>query len=373
MVCQAASQTRFRALKHENGVAGCATIIVRVIACFQPLQDCQAEYFRHLLKPDFESWLCGEEPDGLANAKSSKLPLDMGMQRVGIANPLPRTDKVSADFALPVFEFPELLNSKDCQVKQQSHGCYDTPDGGSGCAAKQFLVFDQTGDKTTLIYSSGIGTPFHCLNSWSTKPTVGYNLHGDEIGMTRDMHYPSGLNLTDDDCRGTDRSEMHEDTEEINALLYSDDEDDYPEDDEEISTGHSPSTMTAYDKQDWFQGGMEEVASSTRAAKRMKLSEGHYMIPSLMDTASSAKPEKLLAEDDDAESSSADETMRFGNMGSLSGNKRLRKEKIRQTVNILQGLIPDGENKDAIVILDEAIRYLRTLKLKAKSLGLTAL
>ncbi|KAL9396349.1 hypothetical protein Peur_010602 [Populus x canadensis] len=51
MVCQAASQTNFRALKHENGIAGCATIIVRVIACFQPLQDCQAEYFRHLLKP----------------------------------------------------------------------------------------------------------------------------------------------------------------------------------------------------------------------------------------------------------------------------------------------------------------------------------
>lgn len=51
MVCQAASQTRFRALKHENGVDGFATIIVRVIACFQPLRNCQAEYFRHLLKP----------------------------------------------------------------------------------------------------------------------------------------------------------------------------------------------------------------------------------------------------------------------------------------------------------------------------------
>lgn len=51
MVCQAASQTRFRALKHENGMAGKAPIIVKVIACFQPLQDCQAEYFRHLLKP----------------------------------------------------------------------------------------------------------------------------------------------------------------------------------------------------------------------------------------------------------------------------------------------------------------------------------
>ncbi|ESW08349.1 hypothetical protein AAZX31_04G090300 [Glycine max] len=51
MVCQAASQTRFRALKHENGIAGSSTIIVRVIACFQPLRECQAEYFRHLLKP----------------------------------------------------------------------------------------------------------------------------------------------------------------------------------------------------------------------------------------------------------------------------------------------------------------------------------
>ncbi|RZB63253.1 hypothetical protein D0Y65_040070 [Glycine soja] len=51
MVCQAASQTRFRALKHESGIKGEPAIIVRVIACFQPLHDCQAEYFRHLLKP----------------------------------------------------------------------------------------------------------------------------------------------------------------------------------------------------------------------------------------------------------------------------------------------------------------------------------
>jgi len=41
MVCQAASQTRFRALKHESGIAGNSTIIVRVIACFQPLRECQ--------------------------------------------------------------------------------------------------------------------------------------------------------------------------------------------------------------------------------------------------------------------------------------------------------------------------------------------
>ncbi|KAI6687864.1 hypothetical protein NL676_024692 [Syzygium grande] len=38
-------------MKHENGTAGNSTIVVRIIACFQPLHDCQAEYFRHLLKP----------------------------------------------------------------------------------------------------------------------------------------------------------------------------------------------------------------------------------------------------------------------------------------------------------------------------------
>ncbi|KAG5226619.1 cyclin-D4 [Salix suchowensis] len=51
MVWQAASQTRFRALKYENGIAGKPSIIVRFIACYRPLLDCQAEYFRHLLKP----------------------------------------------------------------------------------------------------------------------------------------------------------------------------------------------------------------------------------------------------------------------------------------------------------------------------------
>lgn len=50
MVCQAASQTRFRALMYENGIAGRPTIVVRVIACFQPMQGCQVstEAVRHM-------------------------------------------------------------------------------------------------------------------------------------------------------------------------------------------------------------------------------------------------------------------------------------------------------------------------------------
>ncbi|KAK2662905.1 hypothetical protein Ddye_001479 [Dipteronia dyeriana] len=41
MVSQAAGQTRFRELKYENGIAGKPTIIVKVVACFKPMEDCQ--------------------------------------------------------------------------------------------------------------------------------------------------------------------------------------------------------------------------------------------------------------------------------------------------------------------------------------------
>ncbi|EPS71309.1 hypothetical protein M569_03455 [Genlisea aurea] len=51
MVCQKASKTRFRALKYETVIAERTTIVVKILACFQPMQNCQAEYFRQLLKP----------------------------------------------------------------------------------------------------------------------------------------------------------------------------------------------------------------------------------------------------------------------------------------------------------------------------------
>ena len=53
-----------------------------------------------------------------------------------------------------------------------------------------------------------------------------------------------------------------EDTEELNALLYSDDDSEDTEDGKVTSTGHSPNAMTAHDEQ--FMGGFEELASSKK-------------------------------------------------------------------------------------------------------------
>ncbi|XP_059279662.1 transcription factor bHLH143-like [Lycium ferocissimum] len=232
------------------------------------------------------------------------------------------------------------------------------PNGG-----KRFLVFDQSGDQTTLIYSSANATPVQCPASLNPKaPALYPEIRRKEVS-------PSGHFFGDEYYEENNRhdveSEMHEDTEELNALLYSDDD---SEDDEETSTGHSPSTMTAHCLPEWFdERGEEEVASSGGPTKRHKLLDGSYDAPELRDTATSAKAYTCSDLEDDAQST-------CGNgLDQDSGKKRLRKDKICETISILQEIIPGGKGKDSIVVIDEAICYLRSLKAKAKSLGLDSL
>ncbi|KAG8632849.1 transcription factor bHLH145 [Manihot esculenta] len=251
-----------------------------------------------------------------------------------------------------------------------------TPKEESVCPQKRFLVFDQSGDQTTLMFSSGIGTNIQCFSSWGPDPTATYNFKRKDLGVKENLNVDLGALAADqfgEDYATELQSEMHEDTEELNALLYSDDESDSSEDDEVTSTGHSPSTMTSYNNEDWFVGNLEDVASSDGSTKRRKLFGGYSHSPALMDTASSMKPIRSFPCDNDAESRCEDGLNEAsGEMGSEPAIKRIRKEKIRETVNILQNIIPGGKGKDAIVVLDEAINYLKSLKVKAKALGLDA-
>uniref|UniRef100_A0A2P2QQZ6 BHLH domain-containing protein n=1 Tax=Rhizophora mucronata TaxID=61149 RepID=A0A2P2QQZ6_RHIMU len=59
-------------------------------------------------------------------------------------------------------------------------------------------------------------------------------------------------------------------------------------------------------------------------------------------------------------------------MGSVLHHKRMRKERIVETVSVLRNIIPDGKGKDAIVVLDEAIKHLKSLKHNVEALGLDA-
>ncbi|XP_030528528.1 transcription factor bHLH143-like [Rhodamnia argentea] len=253
---------------------------------------------------------------------------------------------------------------------------FSMPNAGSISLQKKFVVFDRSGDQTTLIYSTGKGVPTECLPTWTTKhlfPRSAVNNVAGSNNADHDNHFGPPLMERIHENPETDvQSEMREDTEELNALLYSDDDTDYSDgdDDEVTSTGHSPSTMTDHERRGLSEESNEEVASSIWPFKRQRTSCGDDQLPSLMDTAKSYLRESIGSEDD-AKSSSADGKKYAHDLVSISGDKKIKRERIRETVNVLQSIVPSGKGKNAIVILDEAINYLKSLKRKAEALGLT--
>ncbi|KAJ8561403.1 hypothetical protein K7X08_027593 [Anisodus acutangulus] len=337
------------------------------------------------MEKDFVSWFHHQYPDlQSAHLNFSSRGLNIGQQNSVPIHMTPYSNEVPVKRDSP-FSFSGLLESKASQPTEPHNWFYSLPrfhqgfapvlstkeeaNAGPGSAQKRFLVFDQSGDQTTLLYSSPNGTPVQCLPFWGPNAAAPCNLikEGPQIkrnGVFPSGHYPCG-EYYEENHRDDVESEVHEDTEELNALLYSDDGDSYSEDGEVVSTYHSPNTMTAHDLDEMG----EEVDSSEWQTKRRKQLDGGF------DTATSAKPFTCSDLEDDAECSCGgnSDNIKVSESVSLSGKKRPRKDQILETISILQKIIPGGKGKDSMDVIDEAICYLRSLKVKAKSLGLDTL
>ncbi|KAK1567590.1 hypothetical protein Q3G72_013946 [Acer saccharum] len=403
MVSQAAGQTRFRELKYENGIAGKPTIIVKVVACFKPMEDCQAQYFRNLLKPVTEY---------IADNSTSHLEVifwldDPGQPECLPTNINPGTCMFPENVSLPGFAVPGLAKLKTEQTnganmllkmfpshfhtlvpntlsyleeKQSAFTCGFTreamPNATLGSLQKGLLVFDQSGNGTRLLYSSVfpsvLSPPVVTRN-----PSSGFGLPEEQAVKIGQFNPENPIFSEDSDenhiC--VDESEMHEDTDEINALLYSDEDDGYSDDDDDddevMSTDHSPiANEGSYKKHERIETITEEIATSDSSNKRQKLLDGGYNKSSEIVTACLVKLEGSNEYDHDAESSYVDgRTQREEEEGSILGNERSRKGKIRETLRILESIIPSVKGKDPLLVLDEAIDFLQSLKLKAKALG----
>lgn len=204
---------------------------------------------------------------------------------------------------------------------------------------KRLLVFDLSGDEKNLIFSS-VANPFQTLNPTLPSSHASYA-------------FASNSHASDE------REEMHEDTKEIDALLYSDSE--FSFDSKEASTGHSPLNMK----------DEEEVTSLPTPAKRRKLNLNYSAIDeSLMDTASSAKASNSpkTPSDGNANISYVDSGSNLDDESRDEGDKQGR---IQTIVKALRRIIPGGDAMDTDAVLDEAIRYLKFLKLQANSMDAT--
>lgn len=225
---------------------------------------------------------------------------------------------------------------------------------------KRFIVFDRSADQKRLFVSSFAACPpiRPPPPPWSPATYEACNLSSEHPGIEAPHSHVLPLGDVNESRRADAGSELHEDTEELNALLYSDDDD--SEEDEEKSTGHSPGAMSNHYNSEWIDEGTADTCF-----KRQKLNDGGY--------ADSEKPDRYVEFNDyadDAESSCADSlNARPDKMCSFAGDRRMRNKKIRETVRVLRSIIPRGKCDSAVVVLDEAIQYLKSLKCKAKSLG----
>lgn len=176
---------------------------------------------------------------------------------------------------------------------------------------KNFIIFDQTDNKSRVMFHPALAHNFS-YPSFDIHPSFPH-----EIGKNLDSAI---------DNQGKLSSSMKEDTEEIDALLCSEEEEE--EDDDVISTGHTPCN---------WRGSPQYSLSSTMRSTSQKT-----IFPS------------------SAQGS-------FSSSANSSGRKR---ERMKKMVKALRQIIPGGEQLDTPAVLDEAVRYLKSLKVEAKKLGI---
>ncbi|XP_027112820.1 transcription factor bHLH143 [Coffea arabica] len=275
---------------------------------------------------------------------------------------LPPQKESSSPTAAPHFEESQ-------RAFGHGHGVEPTFKDVSASAHKKFLIFDQSGDQVRLI-SRSFRSPYQDQIIMPMTPVDFHDLQG-EAGQSQIMKPPPH---TEHHVK-SEGGDMREDTEEINALLYSDsfpgnDDDVDGEDDDLTSTGHSPFTIIGgIEMHEKVWELTEEVGSTDGSTKRHKLLDGGYKKSSLVDTADPLKLAKFCNDDNHVETNCAKGGDLNEEMDS-NINTTQKRAKICKTLRILESIVPGAENKDPILIIDDAINYLISLREKAEALEL---
>ncbi|CAL9244818.1 unnamed protein product [Arabidopsis halleri] len=229
-----------------------------------------------------------------------------------------------------------------------------TPHGALESSQKRLLIFDQSGNQTRLLQCP---FPLRFPSHAAAEPVKLSELQGIEKAFKED-----GEEFDKNHLDGTE-SEMHEDTEEINALLYSDDDydddddDDCESDDEVMSTGHSPyPNERVCNKRE-----LEEIDGLCKRQKLLDKVNNSSNSSSLVGTTSSTKlngssflKDKKLPESKNIWTKE--------DTGSGLSNEQSKKDKIRTALKILESIVPGAKGNEALLLLDEAIDYLKLLK-----------
>jgi len=245
---------------------------------------------------------------------------------------------------------------------------------------KRLLIFDRSDNKTRLFYGP-VPPLVQSPTVTAKKFAQSYDVNGEEQTRIMGQKHLASYGILEESVEDNaviEESEKHEDTEEINALLYSDDDSsEYDEDDcdEVTSTDRSPlATRRTYTIQEQCEDLKEEVASSYWPKKRMKLIDGG-------DNRSSPRVEKTtLVQPNETCDNVSDAESKNSSGWTYSVDKtkvddsgvcdiKLKKDKIRESLRVLENLIPGAKGKEPMLVIDGTIEYLKVLMSQTGSLG----
>ncbi|KAL5774053.1 hypothetical protein ACOSP7_011610 [Xanthoceras sorbifolium] len=181
---------------------------------------------------------------------------------------------------------------------------------------KNFIIFDQSDQRSQIMFNPAIA---HKFNGPSLNFCASYiqdNLERKDINnMERELS-----------------SSLKEDSDDIDALLsleeeYDEEEEEEDYDEEEVSTART-----------YGNYGCESPDSSST-----------YGTESQKNKSSSSK---------------------LKSAGSSSNcNSERKQQKMKKMVKVLRGIVPGGNEMNTVDVLDEAVRYLKSLKVEVQKLG----
>jgi hypothetical protein len=180
----------------------------------------------------------------------------------------------------------------------------------SDTCPKNYVIFDQTYDRSRVMFHPSLANNFG-------SSAGGYDYDRHCYGYEQNYAGKSAYYGCGDDGGGASIRQK-EDTDEIDALMSTEDGED---EDDVLSTGRTPGCRAG--------GSPDSTCSSGYAATG----------------GGGAKHE----------------------MGGCGGEKK--KERMKKMVRTLKGIIPGGDRMDTPAVLDEAVRYLKSLKVEVKKLG----
>ncbi|GFS36471.1 hypothetical protein Acr_00g0046110 [Actinidia rufa] len=176
---------------------------------------------------------------------------------------------------------------------------------------KNFIIFDQSQNRSQIMFHPVIAPQF-CYPGFNTPSYIHDNV---EREANTEKEAPSSL---------------REDSADIDALLSLEEEEQEECDEEEVSTARTHG--------DYGSDSSDSCSSYRSKPKKSRLS-------------------------------SSQKSSGSGN----SCNSERKRQKMKKMVKVLQGIVPGGNRMNTVAVLDEAVRYLKSLKIEAQKLGVTNL